>query len=84
MSLYGKPKRQVRQKDMTQYNWRGQKASILINEFRLPGVANVFKDKSGWAIPPITSGQMIIDSIALRQEAETFAANQALQKQNGL
>ena len=83
-SLYGRPKRQLRQKDMTQYNWKGQKISILLDEFRLPGVADIYKNKSGWAIPPITTGQMIIESIALRQEADTFAANQALQKQNGL
>jgi hypothetical protein len=81
-TLYGKPKRKSIQKDMTQYIWKGQKESIIINEFRLPGVANALKDKIGWAIPPTTTGQMIIDSITLQQEAELFMANQALQRQN--
>ena len=65
-----------------QYEWCGKKVEVLLNEMRLPGVPN--PAKAGWAIPPTSSGQMILGSIALRQEAKALVANQSVQSLNGL
>ncbi|MCX6896614.1 MAG: hypothetical protein NTZ16_14210 [Verrucomicrobia bacterium] len=74
-TIYARPKRRAAQKDCTKYSWAGKKVEIMMHEFRMPGVAA--PAKTGWTIPPTTSGQMIIQSIPLRHELESFLASQA-------
>lgn len=78
-SLYGRPKRHMTQKDITEYTWSGRKVEVILHEFRMPGAANL--TKGGWGIPPTTSGQMVFASIPLRRELELFIASQS---QSGL
>lgn len=74
-TIYGRPKRRATQKDCTRYFWGGKKVEIIMHEFRMPGVATTAK--TGWSIPPTTSGQIVIQSIPLRRELDSFLASQA-------
>lgn len=80
--LYGHPKRQSIRKESTQYTWSGKTVEIFLDEFRVPGLANI--GKSGWAIPPTTTGQMIFESIPAEHNMKAVMANQIFGSQTGL
>ena len=80
--LYGHPRRQSVRKDSTQYIWSGKKVEIILDEFQVPGLANI--GKSGWAIPPTTTGQMIFESIPAEHNMKAVMANQIFGSQTGL
>ncbi|MFM2082356.1 MAG: hypothetical protein RL380_1047 [Verrucomicrobiota bacterium] len=90
-SQYGRPRKQVRNKDVAQYLWAGQEVEILMDEFFLPGMATPPSQTRtdsggsiGWDVPPTTTGQMVMRSIALKKEMDTLAAQVANQTHNGL
>lgn len=80
--LYGRPKRQSIRKDSIQYTWSGRKVEIFLDEFKVPGLANI--GKGGWAIPPTTTGQMIFESIPAQRDMKAVMANQIFGSQTGL
>ena len=92
-SLYGRPRKQIRRKDVTQYLWVGDKVEILVDEFFLPGMATPARlvrkfetqsETSSWVVPPTTSGQMVMRSIPLKKELDALSAQLANQTHNGL
>jgi hypothetical protein len=76
--LYGRPKQLQTQRDMTHYIWSGQKVRIRLDEMKMSGVANT--SGGGWAIPPVTSGEMVIESIPLIQELNIYVSSQTANK----
>lgn len=69
---YGAPRKHHVTKDGTDYAWRGRRVEINLTESLLPGVADVVK--GGWAIPPTTTGLMLIRNLALSRAAESGVA----------
>ncbi len=71
-AAYGAPRKHHVTQDGTDYIWRGRRVEINLSESLLPGVADVVK--GGWAIPPTTSGLMVIRNLALSRAAESSLA----------
>jgi hypothetical protein len=64
---YGAPQIHRVSKDGTHYGWRGRRVEIVLTESLLPGVAT--PGKGGWALPPTTTGRMVIRNLALSRAA---------------
>jgi hypothetical protein len=78
--LYGRPKQHQVQRESTEYVWSGQRVKILLDEIKLPGVAN--PGGGGWAVAPVTSGEMVIQSIPLCRDMDVYISSQSAQQDN--
>jgi hypothetical protein len=80
--LYGRPKLQQVQHGASQYVWAGQKVKIQLYETKLPGVADPVG--GSWAIPPVTSGVMTIESLPLQRDMDFYSSSQSTLNKTGL
>jgi hypothetical protein len=72
--LYGHPKQQTIRADSSEYVWLGSKVKIFLDELKMPGLAN---RGGGWAIAPVNTGEMVIESLPLRQQMDAYLSNRS-------
>jgi hypothetical protein len=80
-TLYGRPKRSSKRPEGSDYYWLGKRVQIILTEIRAAGVTNSVQ--GGWAIPPTAAGQMVLESVPLREVADIFGVNQKINAQDG-
>jgi hypothetical protein len=80
---FGKPRSSRVSKDGTHYVWHGRRVEIVLSESLLPGVADPAK-RDSWALPPTTTGRMLIRNLLLSRAAQAGVASHPMQTTNGL
>lgn len=73
--LYGRPQQHLTQQESAQYTWTGQRAKIQLSEIKLPGVV---APGGNWAIAPVTSGEMDVQSIPLSRDMDVYISSQSV------
>lgn len=81
-SLYGRPKHRSARQHGEVYIWRGKEVALILNEIIIPGVPDSLT--GGWAIPPVTRGSMVMESLPLRKEMQLLVASAKAQSPDGL
>jgi len=81
-SLYGPPSFRTIEKDPVELKWSGQQVELTMSESVVHGVRDLLK--GGWAIPPVASGQMVLEKTDFRKAFTAMLASVAESRKDGL